>query len=65
MAYDITVIIDDLPGALAQVGESLGNAGVNIGGYCSFTSRGQDPPPRSGGGHGSSPERAHARAALR
>ncbi len=38
MAYDITVIIDDLPGALAQVGESLGNAGVNIGGYCSFTS---------------------------
>ena len=38
MAYDITVIIDDLPGALAQVGESLGNAGVNIGGYSSFTS---------------------------
>ena len=38
MAYDITVIIDDLPGALAQVGEALGNAGVNIGGYSSFTS---------------------------
>ena len=38
MAYDITVIIDDLPGALAQVGEALGSAGVNIGGYSSFTS---------------------------
>lgn len=38
MAHDITVIIDDLPGALAQVGETLGNAGVNIDGYCSFLS---------------------------
>lgn len=38
MAYDITVLIDDLPGALAQVGETLGKAGINIDGYCSFTS---------------------------
>ena len=36
MAYDITVIINDLPGALAQVGETLGNAGINIEGYCSI-----------------------------
>ena len=35
MAYDITVLIDDLPGALAQVGELLGSAGINIDGYCS------------------------------
>ena len=38
MAYDITVILDDLPGTLAQVGEALGSAGVNIDGYSSFTS---------------------------
>ena len=38
MAHDITVLIDDLPGALAQVGEVLGKAGINIDGYCSFTS---------------------------
>ncbi len=41
MAYDITVIIDDLPGTLAQVGETLGNAGINIDGYCSFPSGGK------------------------
>ena len=38
MAHDITVIIDDLPGALAKIGETLGNSGVNIDGYCSFLS---------------------------
>ena len=37
MAYDITVLIDDLPGALAQVGETLGKSGINIDGYCSST----------------------------
>jgi len=41
MAYDINVIIDDLPGALARVGETLGNAGINIDGYCSFPSGGK------------------------
>lgn len=41
MPYDITVIIDDLPGTLARVGESLGNAGINIEGYCSFPSGGK------------------------
>lgn len=41
MAYDITVIIDDLPGTLAQVGEILGDAGVNIDGYCSFPTGGK------------------------
>jgi hypothetical protein len=37
MAYDITVLIDDLPGALAQVGETLGKSGINIEGYSSST----------------------------
>jgi len=41
MAYDITVIIDDLPGTLAEVGEILGDAGINIDGYCSFPSGGK------------------------
>ncbi|MDA0988197.1 MAG: amino acid-binding protein [Chloroflexi bacterium] len=41
MPYDITIIIDDLPGTLARVGESLGNAGINIEGYCSFPSGGK------------------------
>lgn len=36
MAYDITAVIEDLPGTLAKVGEVLGKAGINIGGYCSF-----------------------------
>ena len=35
MSYDISVVIDDLPGSLAQVSETLGNAGINIQGYCS------------------------------
>ena len=36
MAYDITVILNDVPGALAEVGETMGKAGINIEGYCSF-----------------------------
>ena len=35
MAYDVTVIIDYLPGALATVGQALGSEGINIEGYCS------------------------------
>jgi hypothetical protein len=30
MATDFTIILEDRPGELAQVGEALGNAGVNI-----------------------------------
>jgi hypothetical protein len=36
MPHDITVIIDDLPGSLANVGKALGAAGINIEGYCSI-----------------------------
>ncbi len=36
MAYDVTIVLNDVPGALADVGESMGRAGINIEGYCSF-----------------------------
>jgi hypothetical protein len=34
MAKDLTVSLEDRPGALADLGEALGNAGVNIEGIC-------------------------------
>jgi hypothetical protein len=37
---DITLLLDDQPGALAQIGEVLGRAGVNIEGLCAVTSGG-------------------------
>jgi hypothetical protein len=40
MAIDITLLLDDQPGALAQVGEVLGRAEVNIEGLCAVTSGG-------------------------
>jgi ACT domain len=40
MAIDITLLLDDQPGALARVGEVLGRAGVNIEGLCAVTSGG-------------------------
>ena len=40
MAIDITLLLDDQPGALAQIGEVLGRAGVNIEGLCAVTTGG-------------------------
>ena len=40
MAIDITLLLDDQPGALARIGEVLGRAGVNIEGLCAVTSGG-------------------------
>ena len=40
MAIDITLLLDDQPGALARVGEVLGRAGVNIEGLCAVASGG-------------------------
>jgi hypothetical protein len=40
MATDVTVYLDDDPGELARLGEILGQAGVNIGGFCAVTSGG-------------------------
>ena len=36
MATDLTVTLEDRPGTLAQVGEILGNAGINIDGAAGF-----------------------------
>ena len=41
MAKDLTVELEDRPGTLADVGESLGNAGVNIDGGCGFATGGR------------------------
>lgn len=35
---NIVVLLEDRPGALAEVGETLGNAGVNVHGMCGFPS---------------------------
>jgi hypothetical protein len=41
MATDLTVQLEDRPGTLAQLGEALGNAGVNIDGLCAVTGGGR------------------------
>jgi hypothetical protein len=54
MASDLTLYLDDEPGALARVGDVLGSAGVNIAGMCALDGGGgqaelhvlvQDPTP--------------------
>jgi hypothetical protein len=37
MATDVTVVLDDRAGQLAHMGEALGDAGVNIEGFCATT----------------------------
>jgi hypothetical protein len=34
MATDLTVILEDQPGKLADLGEATGSAGINIEGFC-------------------------------
>jgi len=41
MAKDLTVILEDRPGTLADLGEALGNAGINIDGMCGFPCEGK------------------------
>jgi hypothetical protein len=41
MPKDLTVIIEDRPGTLADLGEATGKAGVNIDGMCGFPSEGK------------------------
>lgn len=41
MAKDITISLEDRPGTLAEVGEALGGAGVNIDGICGFPAGGR------------------------
>jgi hypothetical protein len=37
MATDLTVQLEDRPGTLAELGEALGGAGVNVDGFCAVT----------------------------
>jgi hypothetical protein len=41
MAKDLTVMLEDRPGALAELGEATGTAGVNIEGVCAVTEEGR------------------------
>jgi hypothetical protein len=41
MAKDLTVFLEDRPGALADLGEATGKAGVNIEGICALTTDGR------------------------
>ncbi len=41
MARDITVILEDKPGTLADMGKALGNAGINIKGGCGLPFEGR------------------------
>ncbi len=41
MARDLTVILEDRPGTLADMAEALGKAGINIDGICGLPSEGK------------------------
>ena len=41
MATDLTVVLENRPGTLAQLGETLGRAWINIEGSCGFLSDGE------------------------
>jgi hypothetical protein len=58
MTKDLTVILEDRPGTLADVGEALGKAGINIEGLCGFPCEGK------GIGHILVEDTAAARRAL-
>lgn len=38
MAQDLTVILENRPGTLADMGEAFGKAGINVNGICGFQS---------------------------
>jgi hypothetical protein len=58
MTKDLTVILEDRPGTLADMGEALGKAGINIEGLCGFPCEGK------GIGHILVEDAAAARRAL-
>jgi len=41
MAKDLTVFLEDRPGTLAAMGKALGDAGINIDGFCGFPCEGK------------------------
>jgi hypothetical protein len=40
MPTDLTIMLEDRPGTLADLGEALGKAGINVDGMCGFPSAG-------------------------
>jgi hypothetical protein len=58
MAKDLTILLEDRPGTMADVGEALGKASVNIEGLCGFPCEGR------GIGHVLVEDAAAARYAL-
>jgi hypothetical protein len=40
VATDLTVILEDRPGELAKLGETTGEAGINLLGMCAMTGEG-------------------------
>lgn len=41
MATNLTIALEDRPGILAELGEALGGAGINIEGFCGYASGGR------------------------
>ena len=41
MATDLTVVLENRPGTLADLGDALGNAGINVDGMCGFPCEGR------------------------
>ena len=41
MAKDLTVVLDNRPGTLADLGEALGEAGINLDAMCGFPCEGK------------------------
>lgn len=41
MATNLTITLEDRPGILAELGEALGSAGVNIEGFCGYATGGR------------------------
>jgi hypothetical protein len=41
MAKNLTIALEDRPGILADLGEALGGAGINIEGFCGYASEGR------------------------
>ena len=41
MTKDLTVVFEDRPGTIADLGEALGEAGINIDGMCGFPCEGK------------------------
>jgi hypothetical protein len=59
MATDFTITMEDRPGSLAKLGETMGKAGINLEGACAVTGGGK------GEVHILVPEAAAARSALK